>query len=962
MRAASTPSTATASQDSVELALFPVDVVTPGDQAPDMQRSVPPPALPRVQPASRPARASVSQATKRAKLAVTDSNNERQETVVNFLALLSSMYAYTPRQVPGDGNCTFAAISKVVFNDGSPQAARQRRDELAVYANQRQDMHALIELENNMTISEWIARTLADGEWGSPMHIVLAEELYDMRILLFITGATSGPQTWDDAAYAAIRHRPTRAVWFDPASNHYSPLARKGEEAAVCLSNSQLLAAARQGYWQARLQERQGSAAEIQQLFDAQLRIESATVAQDQSVTAQSAVGPQQPTQASVASDQLIYPGRAHVHAGCSGEDCAHMDARGQAPLFAAQRPVSLPSNVPGAGTGGLGNYYAHHAPAASSFDPQVSVRPVRAVFQPVAGNNQRSGSTTPAPPASFRPVEKLVWPHKLEHFSAFQSAPKPFPPQLCVRLRAVGRPLQPGDAVVLPSQGDGPALQTLWSWEALATCHLLLYKVRAFAVEGNLLQYEALLWSPLGQATPPVCPLHTCLSTPTSWFVTYDESPQAAAPPVSVTVAPSVFNVRQPEAASYPPQQAFAAMAPTTADSLHLMQFKDSIGLTHTYSKNTALAKAKRLEPLSVLAGPTRLQELTGRHGMFVANYTAPILLQGAAEWWRRAQRELYPQNNAFTAVPIMDLHWYRHSEEGELGFRTLCFEWADVQDGHTPCLRLGHFLPAETASMLPLGALTTGDHWVQALEGVGQTYGVLYHEEYARQFTALVSQLRLGPFRSLLSPAFVESLILRTLAAFHCCAMNIDSGCAFPGSSEIVYPREVQVTMWPAHMCSALWRVLSMANELDDMRFSKLAPKPQTFPPPSGFKAATGKAAAEAPKAQQVAHAGAATTASTGKSKAKDTAGGRAPCVNNLLFTYNLKAADCSKGPNSCSLVHHADIKGWNYHAAKKLVKAVNLEKTVEQQLLEAMAKDTAKFLNHGPKSKPGGQGRHK
>jgi hypothetical protein len=981
MRSASPGSSDTASQNDDEPALFDANLAQqedpvlndepPGVGATSVQ-------VPVAQSALQPAQQPVAQQTDQPAVAQ-DAHPAAKRTridkgTVAYVEQLRLLYGYTPGVVLRDGNCLYSAMSRLVYAEELPNQSQRMREDIVRYAQQRTDLHALIEAVDSVPFDEWIARTLTDGVWGSFMHVLLAEELFDMRILIFMVGKALTPLAWDETAYTAIKYRPVKALLFDEATRHYSPLGRPGEDVAVPLTGSQTLAMARSTFWQEQVEVIQETP-EVVQLFDTHLQLDSMGPCRAPA-SAQPQSHGHTPGQPAVTGRQSFPPNG--WRAGPSGreEDRGHMAARGQAPPSVAAKPThplrSGPPEPVGAG-GSRQGYQVECAPWETVFNPQTSVRTTTALFQPATVTNQPVQPTAPALPGSLAPLTNLAWPHWLEDFMAFQSAPAVFPPPLGSRLRAVGRPLQQGDVVVLPSLADAPSPRAPQSWEALAACQLLLYAVRAFSESGVILQHKGLLWSPSAQATPSVWPLQTYLSAMSSWFVTYDESARETGPAVA-TLVPDIYGAAQPATFSRPPSLAYCELGPTVQDSTHLVQFADNLGVKHTMSKSAGPVKARRLEPLSVLAGLQRLQQLTGRAGMFVANYTASVLLSGAIECWSATQRGLYPVN-AYPVVPFADLHWYAHSEEGELGFRVLCFDWVHMREHHTPSLRLGHFLPVAMANTLTLGTLTTREHWLKGLEGVGLSYGALYHEEFSTQFVALVSKLRSAQIGYFFMPAFVESLVLATLASFHHRAMTINDPFTLPGSTELIHPRVVTVEQWPRYMCAELWHVLLNANAMHDMQFGRMAAEGPAPAPPSGFKAPSGRLTSdrstEPPRTQQ-----AAASAAAGKGKGKDqgrgkdkdkdkpkskAGGAQAPCVPNLLYTYNLRKADCPDG-GTCSMVHHTDIKGWHFSAAKRLVSMVNLDPALEQQLLDAMAKDKNKFPADGAKAKTGTQGSRK
>lgn len=127
--------------------------------------------------------------------------------------------------VPGEGDCLFNSLAVLLLPaPGSiAQRGRRMRADIVAYVEANPDLHGWLEAVEEEPIDAWMARTLADGEYGGSVHVLLAEEMFETCIITF-SAQTLEPYMYDASSYSAVSHRPTRALLFDEVAEHYYPL------------------------------------------------------------------------------------------------------------------------------------------------------------------------------------------------------------------------------------------------------------------------------------------------------------------------------------------------------------------------------------------------------------------------------------------------------------------------------------------------------------------------------------------------------------------------------------------------------------------------------------------------------------------------------------------------------------------------------------------------------------------
>jgi hypothetical protein len=168
--------------------------------------------------------------------------------------LLERVHQLRPVPVPARGNCQFDSIAVLVFGRLARGFGGRVRKEIVEYAQERPYMWAGIAASFGKTIDEWVKYTLKNGNWGSHIHILIAEEVYDVRINVFLAsgGAASVGSNEAEPLYEAIAHRPVRSILFNEKTQHYEPLVPlSGATAVPCVGPERLLEIARRDAWAA---------------------------------------------------------------------------------------------------------------------------------------------------------------------------------------------------------------------------------------------------------------------------------------------------------------------------------------------------------------------------------------------------------------------------------------------------------------------------------------------------------------------------------------------------------------------------------------------------------------------------------------------------------------------------------------------------------------------------------------
>jgi hypothetical protein len=150
-----------------------------------------------------------------------------------------------------DGDCQPLTIARHVFGKATVGHANTVRAMIAEYADAHPLVQRSVAATEDMSYEEFRSSTVTQSTWLWHVHLMLAEEVWDMRfdvfqlrddgaVVLFLPGN-------DESHYEAIAHRPRRAVLFCDG-NHYRPLIHKGSDTPVTVPGSTALAAAREPY------------------------------------------------------------------------------------------------------------------------------------------------------------------------------------------------------------------------------------------------------------------------------------------------------------------------------------------------------------------------------------------------------------------------------------------------------------------------------------------------------------------------------------------------------------------------------------------------------------------------------------------------------------------------------------------------------------------------------------------
>jgi hypothetical protein len=187
----------------------------------------------------------------------TDMDDKQQAVdaeLEGVLQLLQRVHELRPIPVPCRGNCQFDTIAVHVFGRLARGFGGRVRKEIVNYAQERPYMWAGIAASFGKPMDEWVEYTLKNGNWGSHVHILIAEEVYDIRINVFLAsgGSASVGSNEAEPLYEVIAHRPVRSVLFNEKTQHYEPLVPlSGATAIPRVGPERLLEIARRDAWAA---------------------------------------------------------------------------------------------------------------------------------------------------------------------------------------------------------------------------------------------------------------------------------------------------------------------------------------------------------------------------------------------------------------------------------------------------------------------------------------------------------------------------------------------------------------------------------------------------------------------------------------------------------------------------------------------------------------------------------------
>jgi hypothetical protein len=383
-------------------------------------------------------------------------------------------------EVRRDGNCLPDALTVLTTGSYTPTQSSKLRAELVAYAHSRKDVHRFIHARSGKSFQDWIAHTLEDGSWFDHIHIMLMEELYEIRINVYLVGGSLMPLPCVDVApYQAIAHRPVRALLFDSSTHLYQPLLCREGVDRLPRVHTQLLAAARRDLWR-----------------DYELPVTTLPTP-PRPPTPTLAL----PTPAMDVSEPLYDPDVVVPRLG--------------------HRPATLSTVFPEV----VPDLRASSAPQSSS-----SRQP------PTAPDRQRPLFTTAdlaplpvvpgrAPTAAALPgsIDNLQYPHVLGQFANFQVTTSAMPVSLLQCVQPVLAAAAPPEAFLLAVH-QCPGLFPN-DWAALAQCDIAAYQCVAEVDAGFILRLINCLWfgySGRGQAIAAPWPEYTVLSPRSPWYLQY--------------------------------------------------------------------------------------------------------------------------------------------------------------------------------------------------------------------------------------------------------------------------------------------------------------------------------------------------------------------------------------------------------------------------------------------------------
>jgi hypothetical protein len=405
-----------------------------------------------------------------------------------FLGRLETDLHLVPVPVRRDGNSLPDALAVLTTGIFSAEESSHMRVRLASYAHSREEVQAFIDARCDRPFPQWATDTLREDTWCSHVHILLAEEIFDVRINVYLADGELVPlPPGDTTPYQVIAHRPVRALLLDAATRHYQPLVPLTGAERIADVHTQLLATARRHLWRAcclpvDLQPRHASHRDAP---SGDTLVPPVTVPQPPDVT----LPPlnQRPISRKLAA------------------------AIASAPELTAPLPVYTPTEAD------------RQLPLYTADDLVPSVH----------------AAVPSQPPADAPTVANLRYPHDAAQVVNFQRGTLLLPALLLQCFQLIVSPAPP-DAIVL-AVGRGPGMFPS-SWEALALCDLAAYQLIAETDAGITLRLIQSLWfghSGPGPARDAPWPVFTTLPSRSPWYLRYVPPPDLASmvPPIPTSV-----------------------------------------------------------------------------------------------------------------------------------------------------------------------------------------------------------------------------------------------------------------------------------------------------------------------------------------------------------------------------------------------------------------------------------------
>jgi hypothetical protein len=903
----------------------------------------------------------------------------------NTLSAFLKATKYAHPDVPGDGNCYHYTVARLLYGTASEELALAVRLEMVHYTDADSLLQRVIELSLGIPYSKWRSDTMTMGVWADYLQVLFTEEIWDIRVDVYTVQGTNGRVTYQsytpEEEYAVIAHRPRCAMLFLTGTEHYRPLVNRGYPDAVAIPGTRILAKAREACRHQMIRAADKPDSGDERLHDALAQsVREARRAQ------------QLPRLAPLSTDDR--------HNGVDRRLDLALPVSESTTV--ADRPLSLPPDmverIARAVIDRIEGRPTSQPPASQVInpvaDPHTHARPsTRELYsqteqpakrQRLTGDTREpprftqparhvavENSTTPsAVPPVWSPVPGLLFPHMAPDRITFEERPLPeeIDGELCDSLAVVAS-ASVGDFILLIS-GRAPMAQAPATWAALGLCSLAAYRVIEYNNHTYTLQYyESVLES---ETYPvPLWPEVTKIPDQSAWLFRYWRHGTTPARHMSTSPAarPTASAPQTPRWGTSPPRtllQAFASPEGPlgdTTESNGLLHIADPLGISHRYSKNPAPQKIIRMLPVSVFGGTGRLLELTAREGSLVSSYQPDVILPAANDLLRILKVQRNPRNTN-PVLPMTEQFWYTHLREADLAMRVICFEWSHLRHASNSPLRLAHFLPVDTAASLPLGQLRSWYHVLDALTGLGEAYGCLFHHAFTEQFELLVTEVRQWEFGRLMTAPFLEDLIVERLAALRqlCQGDTLRATTTLPSQVEPFVPRLLSPQQWAQLMRAEIAKVLRDATEHDDLQYQRNAARLPRQEPPTGFKPAaralpappTGNTqqlkAKVNPKKQQAA--GPATKSQQGDAARSK---GQPLCTVDLLHHYGISSSPCRQ--TQCTALHHSAITGFPLAKATARIKAASLGDAQEAALIEHMSKDSVKFPDREVHDRPPG-----
>ena len=817
------------------------------------------------------------------------------------------------RTTARDGNCLYRAIMLGVFNDSSEQAVTALRVLIAHQVRVDTGLRARLNLEEVSELDDWLCETLTDGTYGSHAHLVVAEEVLDLPIRLFVVQGARVTLAVDDAGnYKAIPNRPVQHILFD-GDDHYSGLSSLVQPPFL-VSWTRALADWRNvtgdsmdyptlSFDRARPHEQRSGPVGV----ECAMSVQSARAYVESAVTA--AFPALHPPPASFELRRLMggRPSAASVQ---------------PVPSLAAAPPVSAQPTE--------GRPFTRAPPAACSADhvrgaPAHSLAPSALPPSPALHHTASLSDVSVDPRDVSVDVPGLVWPLQERHWENFtleQGMDGPIDPVRASCSLVRHAPLVPDTVLLAAGLPSSPPAMA--SWETLPSFELAAYQVSARLTDGSLL-VRFLRAVRHAAPYPFQWPRFTTLRGAVPWFIRYRPPP-----PLTPAVTQS-------------------------SDHGGSGCILDSFGAVFSTSRSQFATNINRVEPVAVLAKRDRVLQLCATKGNHAQNVCVLHLVPAAHELYCVEQLRLNPHNTR-PSPPTLTLYWYSIMTVEDLGFMVFCFEFPSPHSV-TPGLSLVHFLPTAIAASLHAGTLTY-DHCLLALSGIGATYGVLYNPAYEIELEATVSairRLRLGEF---FAAAYIESAILNCLHRMYRRTLPAERNTPFyaDGDDRLWEPLLMSAEQWAGVIARSLLHVMRHLSDEGENAFRRISTRAPT-PSPIGTKAPPQPRPPSAlpPTMSPDSMPSRAAHAASPFSAAKPL------CVADLLHHYT-GSAPCAAG-TSCPSVHYAAIRYYPFPRAETTVRASPYPAPVQRSLLDKMKLDSVKFHSipsaTGPSTKPSGRG---